>query len=126
MAVTPTINHYAGEGDGSLKEITWELTTGDPTGLAISFPEWSDKSWTFHGTIGSAVGAIQGAGANLEADFATMAKVEGGLAFTVNALPDEGVAISNPLFMRPKLTTPGSGAAWTVKCYARRPNQMRQ
>ena len=121
----PALVSIVGNGDGSIAIWTWTLTTADPTGTAVEIPEYADKTWSFSGTLGAAVGAIQGANVNTDAVFAAQSNAAGGTALTVNALPACIAMIENPRFVRPKLTTVGSGATWTVTLCARRANPMR-
>lgn len=129
MPVTPTINHYAGGGDGSVMTLTWLLTTANPTGIAMSSPEHADRTWTVFGTstpatFGGATCSIEGANVDTEVVFTTLSEPDQTTALTFAAIGTK-TALELPLFMRPKLTTVGSGAALTVICVARRQNNMR-
>jgi hypothetical protein len=124
----PTITFINGQGDGSLLVATWNLTTADPTGTAISYPEWADRTWQSGksgDTLGGSVTSIQGCNTNTDADFSTLSNAAGAAALTFAALQLTKTVIELPLYMRPKLTTPGVGAIVTVILVARRANPMR-
>ena len=126
---SPAMTYQLGVADGSVQLWTWNLTTADPTGLAIEIPEWADRTWQFGtaaDTLGAAVGAIQGCNSNVDADFAPLSNAAGaGSLNALNALGMVRTVIELPRFMRPKLTTVGAGAIITVTVCIRRANPMR-
>ena len=119
-----TVTNAVGSKDGSVKVVTWTLTTADPTGTAIEFPEWADRTWTVSGTFGGATCSIEGANANTDALFTTLSNAAGGAALTFTALGTK-TQIELPLYNRPKLTTVGVGASLTVTMCMRRANPLR-
>lgn len=127
--VNPTgpVQLGVGQADGSVQMWTWVLTTADTTGEAIEIPEWSDRTWSFKSSAtGSATAAIQGSNTNVEADFAPQSNAAGNAAITTTSVPICVAVIENPRFARPKLTTAGTAATWTITLCARRANPMRQ
>lgn len=125
--VTPTITRQIADGDGSIISAIWVLTTADTTGVAISMPEWIDRTWHIKGTQGSSVMDIQTAGSDTDADFVGVRGSAGGLAASyLTALPGVVKTDECSLFMRPKLTTAGTGASVTVTLIARRVTGLRQ
>ena len=132
MAVTPTFNNSIDQADGSLLVVTWVLTTANPTGLAIQLPEWADKTVSIFESgdaIGSpaAVWTIQGANADVDANYGTLNNAAGGSPLTATATTTPKIAgiIENPVFVRPNLTTPGTGAI-TIRFTIRRAYMQRQ
>lgn len=126
---TPTITFAVSQGDGSIMKATWNLTTADPTGDAISLPEWADRTWQFGksgDTLGGSVMTVQGCNTGTDADFSGLSNAAGAAALTFNALQSTKTVLELPLYMRPKLTTPGAGAVVTVIMIARRANPMRK
>lgn len=99
--------------------VTWVLTTADPTGNAVSFPQHADICWQAIGTFGGATVAAQGSNTDVDADFCPMTNVSGGAAATFTALGIKQT-IERPLFVRPKLTTVGVGASITVTAMLRK------
>ena len=127
--VNPTgpIQLGVGQADGSVQMWTWVLTTADTTGEAIEIPEWANQTWSFKASAtGTATAAIQGSNTNVEADFAAQSNLASGTAITTTSVPICVTANENPRFVRPKLTTAGTAATWTITLCARRANPMRQ
>lgn len=127
--VNPTgpVQLGVGQADGSVQMWTWVLTSADATGTAVEVPEWADRTWSFSSAAtGSATAAIQGSNTNVDADFAAQSNAAGGAAVTTTTVPLCVAVIENPRFVRPKLTTAGTNAAWTITLCARRANPMRQ
>lgn len=123
----PIIDWNIGANDGSVGLVTWALTTADPTGTAISFPEYADRGWHIEvDTTGGATFTLQGSNTDVEADYATLSKADGGAAFTATTQPVHKTVVEGSLYMRPKLTTVGVAAVWNVSCLIRRPTDMRQ
>lgn len=119
--VTPTSQAVDGYGNAVL--YTWVLTTADHTGVAIG-PEvvqHTDLCWHASGTWGGATAAAQGSNTNTDGLFGPVKNAAGGSAITFTA--DAGSPanqIEKPMFVRPKLTTAGTGASVTVTLLARR------
>lgn len=122
---TASVNPTSGTRDGSIRTVTWTLTTADPTGDAVEMPEWGDRTWTVSGTFGGATCSIEGANTNSDTLFTTMSNAAGAAALTFTALGTKTV-IELPMYMRPKLTTVGVGATLTVVLVMRRANPLRQ
>lgn len=112
MAVSPTVERLTSEPE--VIQVTWVLTTADPTGVAVDFPQHRDRNWEFSGTWGGATAAAQGANTNTDSLFGAVSNANGGLAITATA---DGVTknqLESCRFVRPKLTTVGVGASITV------------
>ncbi len=88
----------------------WALTTGDTTGDGITIPGASDRTVQFIGTFGGATVLLEGTldGTN----WFTLTDGQGN-AISFTAAGGEFVA-ENTLFIRPRLSVAGSGAAITV------------
>jgi len=52
--VTPTVTRGLGDGDGSLIQYQWTLTSANSDGAGIQCPEWADVTWVATGTWGGA------------------------------------------------------------------------
>lgn len=85
-------------------------------------PEWSGRTWQASGTWGGATLAFEGS--NDGATWFALTNAAGGAAATLTA--NGGLSTNElPLYVRPNLTTVGSGASLTVTCLMRRANPMR-
>ena len=117
--VTPTI---VGKARDDLVIATWVLTSTDTTGAALdeAYAQHADLCWHAIGTWGGATAAIQGSNTNTDANFGAMTNASGGAAITWTADGAPKQSIERPLYIRPKLTTAGSGATVTVTLFARR------
>lgn len=116
------------EGDGYIIEAKWTLTTADPNGDAIALPEWADVTLSVLATgttMGSATVALQTSPVNVSADFATCKSAAGGAAMAITTAPGCATAIERSKWIRPSLTTPGTGATVVVHVIARRSNPLR-
>lgn len=116
------------EGDGYVIEGKWTLTTADPFGDALSFPEWADVTISVLSTgttMGGATVALQTAPVNVSADFATCKSAAGGAAMALTTAPSCATAIERSKFIRPALTVVGAAAVVVVHVIARRTNAMR-
>lgn len=115
-------------GDGSLIKCTWILTTADPQGVFVAFPEYADKTLTIGMESGDAFGAatcvIQGKN-TVAATAATLNKAATGTAASFTAAGVVSV-IENTVFIAPLLSVVGAGATVTVVLLARRANPLRQ
>lgn len=129
-AVTPTVTFYAGQGDGSILQAVWVLTTTDNIGLGFPMDEWVDRTWHLKidggGSIGGGTLAVETAPTDTDADYAACKNAAGGAAIAISSAPGVATSIENAGFMRPKLngSTGASGVRVTMR--ARRPNPMRQ
>lgn len=121
--VTPTLPESA-IGDGSVKVFNWALTTANNDGAPVRLPEWADLTWLASGTWGGATLKFQGSADGTNFVTTGLSNAAGGTEASVSA--DKVVTtIERPLFVRPILTTAGSGATVTVQLCARRANPMR-
>lgn len=120
--VTPTPINGAGSGDGSIVQFSYDLTTANADGAPFQLPEYADVCWTFTGTWGGATAAVEGS--NDGTNWVPLSNAAGGSAATATA--NKGMTIiERPLYMRPNLTTPGTGAAIKAIATLRRANPMR-
>lgn len=132
--VTPTMTVQPPEvsGDGSILKVIWLLTTADSDGVAVSVPEYADKTWDIDGTssglaFGAATVAIQGGNTGTQQAILnpqTLSRADGSTAMTFTANAVKAV-IENPLFMKPTLTVVGVGATIRITLVARRANPLR-
>lgn len=118
--VTPVFLNSIG-GDDICHLLTWALTTANADGSPEERPQWWDRVFIATGTFGGATLTIEGSndGTNWVA-----LKDTTGAAATLTAAGCLHIQ-KTPRFMRPNLTTPGTGAAVTVSCLSRRPSDMR-
>lgn len=95
---------------------TWNLTTADATGEAISVPGASDRTIQFVAdTAGSATVVLQGS--NDGTNWVALTDGQGNaISFTGSGI--EMVA-ENVLHFRVLLTSVGSGAVWTALLFSR-------
>jgi len=121
----PTIIMAIADEDLSVRQATWVLTTADPTGIAVQWPEYGDRTWSVTGTVGAATLEIQGANNNVEAEFVVLSNAAAGTALTYTAVPKCAASIEAPRYCRPKLTAIGAGATWTITLIARRGSGVR-
>ncbi len=98
----------------------WSLTTADATGDAISVPGSSDRTVQFIAdTAGSATCILEG---SLDADpdtgtFTTLTDGQGNAISGTSTIIE--MVAENVLFVRPRLSTVGSGALWSVRLFSR-------
>lgn len=124
-----TFNTKIGQQDGSLAAWTWTLTTADPNGTAVEWPEWCDVTWHVQSSAwGGATLTLQGS--NLTApgasDYFTLSNAAGGTALTFTSGTNAGAtSIETPRWIRPALTAVGVGATVTVTLLRRRQTRMR-
>lgn len=122
----PTILSAIGEEDRSVRQANWDLTTADPIGTAVEWPEYGDRTWSVSvTTAGGATMEIQGSNTNVEADFVVLSNAAGGAALTFTAGPQCESSIEAPRYTRAKLTVVGVAAVWKVTLIARRGSGMR-
>lgn len=121
--VTPSLVD-ASIGDGSVKVFSWALTSTNADGSPVRLPEWADLTWIFTGTWGGATAKAQGSADGSTFVTTGMSNAAGGseASASANAL---FTTIERPLYVRPILTTAGSGATITATLVARRANPMR-
>jgi hypothetical protein len=105
-------------GDGSIMMAVWPLTTADHTGDALSWADWADRSVTFTGTWGGATAALEGS--NNGTDWIALADPQG-TAITKTANGIEAV-LELTRFVRPRLSTVGSGAVVSATILMRNSN----
>ena len=121
--VTPTVESV-GDGYGNVVRVTWVLTTADHTGLAVGpeLVQHADLCWSFSGTWGGATAAAQCANTNTDGLFGAATNASGGSAITAtsDATGTPKQQVERPFYLRPKLTTAGTGASVTVVLCARR------
>lgn len=115
-----------GSQDDSVLHATWTLTSADATGDPVSYPEWADITWVVQGTWGGATLKING-GAIASSIVTTtgLSNAAGGAEASASA-DKVFMTIERPLYVRPALTTVGSGASVIVTALMRRANPMRQ
>lgn len=118
-------NNNFGMQDGSLARFTWNLTTADPTGTQVEWPEWSDVTWHITNTTwGGATLALQGS--NDGTNWFTLNNAAGGTALTFTTGTNAGAtSLETPLYIRPALTVVGVGAVVRVILLRRRQTRMR-
>ena len=116
MPITPTAIQV-GEGDGSYELLTWALVTATPDGVAFSKLEKSECCVQATGTFGGATVTWQGSNDNV--NWFTCTNAAGGTAATLTAAGGMQI-IERPVYMRPNLTTVGSGATISVTAFLRR------
>lgn len=126
MATVNPTSSYPSEGDESIILYTWTLTSTNTDGAPICVPEWADKTWHNYGTWGGATLTLQGSN---EQTFAgaipmTLSNAASGSAGTFTA--NGGMcSLENTLWVRPNLTTAGSGATVTASVLVRLPTPLR-
>lgn len=103
---SPAYTKIGSANDDDVVMVTWPLTTADPTGDAVAWAEWADRSVTFAGTWGGATAALEGS--NDGTNWIALADPQG-TAITRTANGIEAV-LELTRFVRAKLTTVGAGA----------------
>ena len=94
----------------------WSLTTADATGDSVSVPGSSDRTIQFVAdNAGSATAILEGS--LDDSTFFTLTDGQGN-AISFTGSGGEMVA-ENVLFVRPRLSTAGSGALWSVLLFSR-------
>lgn len=93
----------------------WALTTADHTGDSGSNPGASDRTIQFAGTWGGATAVLEGS--NDGVNWGVLHDPTGAeLSFSANGI---AVVLENPLYLRPRLSTPGAGASVSVNLLSR-------
>lgn len=103
-------------------EIVWNLTTANNDGYPAEWYRWADQTWVATGTWGGATLTIEGSADNT--NWVALSNAAGGTAATATANKALTV-IELPRFVRPRLTTAGSGATIAVTLLARRATPQR-
>ena len=112
--VTPTTTDL--NGDRSVVLITWALTTANADGAPVSWTDWADRSITFVGTWGGATAALEGS--NDGTNWVPITDPQGtAITKTANGIE---AATEITRFVRPNLTTPGTGATISATLLMRR------
>lgn len=118
-----TSQEDVGSNDGSVLTFSWTpLTSTNTDGAPIRSTQWADRYFTATGTWGGATLSIEGS--NDGTNWFTLSNAAGGTAATFTANGGKSI-IEIPQFIRPNLSTAGTGASITVLLTARRVNPMR-
>lgn len=105
-------------GQGDYATFTWELTTADHTGDAVTgYEDYADMTVQVFGTFGGATVSLEGS-LDGGTTWATLTDPQGN-AIAKTTAGIEAVAEAVPRF-RAKLTTVGVGATITAIVYARK------
>ncbi len=114
--VVPTSASVGGDGNAILW--TWAMVTANVEGLPFEYVQHMDLCWqSFATTQSTAVITIQGS--NDGTNYFSMTNASGGAAATFSA--DGGKqTVERPRYVRPYLTTAGTGAVISVTCLARK------
>lgn len=94
----------------------WDLTTANHTGAILELPGAPDRSVQFAGTWGSATIALEGS--NDGTNFVTLTDPAGTDISATEGSPLFAV-LANVRYLRPRLTSVGSGAAVTAVLVSR-------
>ncbi len=121
--VTPSFNNSVEEQDRSVKTVTWDLTTANNDGAWLEIPSFAAQTWQAIGAAwGTATLALEGS--NDGTNFFPLTRIYPGTAATFTA--DGGVSTNeNPRYVRPRLSTPGSGAVVKIILVAVRSTPVR-
>lgn len=112
--VTPTVTDIS--GNGKVLMITWALTSVNADGAPAQWAEFADRTVTFTGTWGGATAALEGSN-----DGTTWLPIADGQGTAITATANKvETAIELTRFVRPNLTTAGSGAAVSATLLMRR------
>ena len=124
MATVNPTQPESASGDGSVKVFQWTLTSTNVDGAPMKLPEYVDITWTATGTWGGATLKTQGSADGSTFVTTGLSNAAGGSEATASA-DKIFTTIERPLFVRPILTTAGSGATVVVTAVCRR-NDIRQ
>lgn len=122
--VSPTVNRLAGSGDGSVITYSYTITTANADGAPIPMPEWADVTVIARGTWGGATLKVQGSDDGTNFVTTGLSNAAGGTEFSASA-DKVATLIERPPYIRPILTTAGSGATLTVVVSVRRAQPIR-
>lgn len=113
-----TVSVNVGPRDGSMKQISWALTTADPSGDSFQFSDFADRTWQAKASAWG--GATLGfEGSYNGTDWFPLSNLASGAAAALTG--DGGLTtIEVPQFCRPRLTTPGTSASVAVSVIMRR------
>jgi hypothetical protein len=117
---------YAYDGsvslNGAVKQFLWVLTTADHTGDAVINVDFADRTLTAVGTWGGATMTVEGS--NDGTNWMPLSDAAGAADATA-ATNKAMTVVELTRFIRPRLTTPGSGATVTVVLLARNSQPLR-
>jgi hypothetical protein len=121
--VNPTFDALIEEQDRSIKKATWNLTTANNDGAPLELPSFAAQTWqAVGGPWGSATLSLEGS--NDKVNWFPLTRIYPGNAATFTA--DGGVSTNeNPQYVRPRLSTVGTGAAIAVTLVAVRSTPVR-
>jgi hypothetical protein len=104
-------------GDGNVVLFTWTLTTADHTGLPVQWSPWADRSvMVTSAAYGGSTTALEGS--NDGTTYVSLADPQGtAIAKTADAVE---AVLELTQYVRPRLTTVGSGATVKVSLLCRR------
>lgn len=119
--VTPTLTKVGDQDDAAIL-LSWALTTTNTDGAPLEWTQWADRCFQAVGTWGGATLTIQGS--NDGTNWAPLSNAAGGTAATFTADGAKSI-IELPRYVRPNLTTPGTGASVAVTLLARRAQPLR-
>ena len=108
--------------NGAVRQYLWELTSADPTGEAVSAVDFADRTVTAVGTWGGATVTIEGS--NDGENWMPLSDAAGAADATASA--NKAITIVElTRYLRPRLTTVGTGADVTVVMLARNAQPIR-
>lgn len=119
--VNPTVTTDL-TGDGSVVQFVWNLTTANTDGAPVEWVAYSDRTFAAVGTWGGATITIEGS--NDGTNWMPLSDAAGAADATAAANKVMTV-VELTRYVRPNLTTPGTGAAVTASLVARRATPMR-
>lgn len=122
--VNGTVNPLVSGGDNSVIQISWTLTSTDADGAPFELAEWADITWVFRGTWGGATAKVQGSADGTNFIATGLSTAAGGTEGSASA-DKIYTTIERPRYIRPILTTAGSGASVVVTALCRRANPLR-
>lgn len=112
----------SGVQDGSVVSYSWTLTSANSDGAPMRASKFADRCFTFAGTWGGATAAVEFS--NDGTNWVAAHNAAGGAAITA-AVNGGASVIERSFYMRPNLTTVGTGASITVICCAAVGNPLR-
>lgn len=103
------------DGSPSSEKWTWtSLLSADATGTEIKRAEFMDVNWqVVMNAAGSPAATLTLQGSNDGTNWFTLSNAAGGTALTFTA-SGGAASLERPIFLRPKLTTAGTSADYTV------------
>ena len=124
--VSGTVSRIVSDADNSSIQCSWTLTSTNADGAPIELSEYADVTWIVRGTWGTA-SAFKIQGSDDGTNFVTAAgltNASGGGEVSLSA-DKVFTTIERPRYMRPIITTVGTGATLTVVAMLRRATPMR-